>query len=142
MPSNLLKRGAAGYASVDLSQRAKRDAYALRTPYLADFAAGRTRELVRWPLGIVGFIPGGKVACQQFGSTILKLDFLVFFSDPLETQPHDPDVKALLRLAVVWNVLIACNRTSADFIISSPLMDGQYDRRLPDYRGYRQRATP
>jgi len=51
-------------------------------------------------------------------------------------------VKALLRLAVVWNVLIACNRTSADFIISSPLMDGQYDRRLPDYRGYRQRATP
>src|SRR5450756_2799285 len=52
MPSNLLKRGAAGYASVDLSQQAKRDAYALRTPYLADFAAGRTRELVRWPLGI------------------------------------------------------------------------------------------
>jgi methylglyoxal synthase len=57
--------------------------------------------------------------------------------DPLEPQPHDPDVKALLRIAVVWNVPVACNRASADFMISSPLMDSPYERILPDYEGYR-----
>jgi hypothetical protein len=54
-------------------------------------------------------------------------------------MPHDPDVKALLRMAVVWNIPIACNRASADFMISSPLMDGEYDRLVPDYEGYRTR---
>jgi methylglyoxal synthase len=57
----------------------------------------------------------------------------------LEPLPHDPDVKALLRLAVVWNIPIACNRASADFMISSPLMDGEYDRLVPDYKDYRTR---
>jgi methylglyoxal synthase len=62
----------------------------------------------------------------------------------LEPVPHDPDVKALLRMAVVWNIPIACNRASADFMISSPLMDEEYDRLVPDYEGYRTRtlATP
>jgi methylglyoxal synthase len=75
---------------------------------------------------------------QQLGALIAQgqVDFLVFFWDPLEPQPHDPDVKALLRLAVVWNIPIACNRASADFMISSPLMTGDYERELPDYRGY------
>lgn len=68
-----------------------------------------------------------------------QIDFLIFFWDPLEPQPHDPDVKALLRMAVVWNIPIACNRTSADFMISSPLMDGEYERLLPDYDDYRTR---
>ncbi|HEX2710457.1 MAG TPA: methylglyoxal synthase, partial [Candidatus Deferrimicrobium sp.] len=67
------------------------------------------------------------------------IDFLIFFWDPLEPQPHDPDVKALLRMAVVWNIPIACNRASADFMISSPLMDGDYDRLVPDYDVYRNR---
>jgi methylglyoxal synthase len=56
-------------------------------------------------------------------------------------MPHDPDVKALLRMAVVWNIPIACNRASADFMISSPLMDGEYERLVPDYGIYRTRMV-
>ena len=78
---------------------------------------------------------------QQIGARIVdnEIDFLIFFWDPLEPQPHDPDVKALLRMAVVWNIPIACNRASADFMISSPLMDSEYDRLVPDYSGYQNR---
>jgi methylglyoxal synthase len=79
----------------------------------------------------------------QIGAKIADggIDFLIFFWDPLEPLPHDPDVKALLRIAVVWNIPVACNRTSADFMISSPLMSGEYARILPDYEEYRTRAT-
>jgi methylglyoxal synthase len=72
---------------------------------------------------------------QQIGAKITEgdLDFLIFFWDPLESQPHDSDVRALLRIAVVWNVPVACNRASADFIITSPLMTEQYERFVPNY---------
>jgi len=72
---------------------------------------------------------------QQIGAKIAEgqVDFIIFFWDPLQPQPHDPDVKALLRLAVVWNVPVACNRASADFMISSPLMGSTYVRTLPNF---------
>ena len=66
---------------------------------------------------------------------------MIFFWDPLEPQPHDTDVKALLRIAVVWNIPVACNRASADFIISSPLMSSTYERLVPDYSKYRTRLA-
>ena len=61
---------------------------------------------------------------------------LIFFWDPLASQPHDPDVKALLRLAAVWNIPVACNEVSADMLLSSPLMDTEFERSLPDYEKY------
>ena len=78
---------------------------------------------------------------QQIGAKIAEglIDFIIFFWDPLEPQPHDPDVKALLRLAVVWNVPVACNRATADFMISSPLMNSAYERTLPDFEAHMTR---
>ena len=78
---------------------------------------------------------------QQIGARIAEgaVDFIIFFWFPLEPQPHDPDVKALLRLAVVWNVPVACNRATADFMISSPLMSSAYKRALPDFDAHLNR---
>ncbi len=80
----------------------------------------------------------------QIGAMIADgtIDFLVFFWDPLEPQPHDTDVKSLLRIAVVWNIPVACDRASADFMISSPLMTGSYRRTVPDYTAHNDRELP
>jgi methylglyoxal synthase len=107
------------------------------------YATGTTGEILERELGFaVKKLQSGPLGGdQQIGAKIAdgEINFLIFFWDPLEPMPHDPDVKALLRMAVVWNIPIACNRASADFMISSPLMDGEYDRLVPDYGEYRTR---
>ncbi|WP_148863190.1 methylglyoxal synthase [Marinobacter fonticola] len=79
---------------------------------------------------------------QQIGARISQgqVDLLIFFWDPLEPMSHDPDIKALLRIATLWNIPIACNESSADFIVSSPCFQ-QYQRREPDFSAYRNRAV-
>ena len=107
------------------------------------YATGTTGKVLEQELGskITIFESGPLGGDQQIGARIAEgcIDFLIFFWDPLESLSHDPDVKALLRVAVVWNIPTACNRASADFMISSPLMSQEYQRTLPDYESYRQR---
>ncbi len=106
-------------------------------------ATGTTGRILAQELGlnITIYESGPLGGDQQIGSRISegKIDFLIFFWDPLAQLPHDPDVKALLRIAVVWNIPIACNRSSADFLISSTLMCQEYPRLLPEYEKYRAR---
>lgn len=107
------------------------------------YSTGTTGKLLEQELGIpINKLQSGPLGGdQQIGGKIADgdIDFMIFFWDPLQPQPHDPDVKALLRIAVVWNIPIACNRASADFMFSSPLMSEEYDRILPDYGEYQER---
>jgi methylglyoxal synthase len=102
------------------------------------FGTGTTGSLIRREVGldVKTFQSGPLGGDQQIGAKIAQgeIDFLIFFWDPLETHPHDPDVKALLRIAVVWNIPIACNRASADFMVSSQLMSKRYERIVIDYK--------
>jgi methylglyoxal synthase len=99
-------------------------------------ATGTTGGLVEKALGIAvhKYKSGPLGGDQQIGALIAekKLDWLIFFWDPLNPAPHDPDVKALLRLCSVWNLPVACNRSTADMLITSPLFDA-YQRAIPDY---------
>jgi len=125
----------------DMLQWAKFNADTLRRHTL--YATGTTGRVLEKECGLsINILESGPLGGDmQVGARIAEgnIDFLIFFWDPLEPLPHDPDVKALLRVAVVWNIPIAMNRSSADFLISSKLMNEDYCRLLPDYECYRRR---
>ncbi len=107
------------------------------------FATGTTGRLLEEALDIsvVRLLSGPLGGDQQIGALIAegKIDMLFFFWDPMEAQPHDPDIKALLRLCVVWNIPMACDRATADYIVTSALMNIEYETAIPDYRNYTKR---
>lgn len=109
------------------------------------YATGTTGRLLEEHLGIeITRLQSGPLGGdQQLGALIAggNIDMMIFFWDPLEPQPHDTDVKALLRIAVVWNIPVACNRATADFIISSPLMTGPYQQMRPNYEAHLMRKV-
>ena len=106
-------------------------------------ATGTTGKLLESQLDrpVQKMLSGPLGGDQQIGSMIAeaRIDILIFFWDPMEAQPHDPDVKALLRVAVTYNIPIACDRATADFLLTSPLMHEEYEAILPDYSIYTKR---
>lgn len=98
---------------------------------------GTTSRLISEATGlnVKGFKSGPLGGDQQIGSRIAEgeINFMIFFWDPLESQPHDPDVKALLRIAALYNIPIANNESTADFLLASPLMEKEYYRKVIDY---------
>lgn len=101
------------------------------------FGTGTTGSLVanKLDLPVHTFESGPLGGDLQIGTAIVnnEIDLMIFFWDPLQAQPHDVDVKALQRIGIVYNIPLACNRSSADFMISSPLMDANYERFIVDY---------
>ena len=110
------------------------------------FGTGTTGSLLasELDLDVTRFLSGPLGGDQQIGAGIAegRVDLVIFFWDPLEPQPHDVDVKALLRIAVVYNIPIACNRASADFMLSSPLLDRGYERLVADFEGEARARLP
>lgn len=109
------------------------------------YATGTTGMVIERETGLPvnKLISGPLGGDQQVGSLITegKIDLLIFFWDPFEPLPHDPDVKALLRIAAVWNIPVACNQISADFFVASPLFNTECKRSVPDYVSYMAKRT-
>jgi len=107
------------------------------------YATGTTGKLIEDALkiSILKLLSGPLGGDQQIGALVAEggIDMIIFFWDPMAALCHDVDVKALLRVAVVWNIPIANNRTSADFLLTSPLMSEEYNVRLPDYASHSTR---
>ena len=126
----------------DLVEWAKFNRELLSAHYL--YATGTTGAMLERELRLhIEMLESGPLGGdQQIGSKISggDIDFVVFLSDPLQAMPHDADIKALLRIAVVWNIPVACNRASADFMISSPLMSAAYERVVNVYTNYGSRT--
>lgn len=108
-------------------------------------ATGTTGKLIEEKIGIPvkRLLSGPLGGDQQIGSLIAEgsVDILIFFWDPMAAQPHDPDIKALLRLAVTWNLPFACDRATADFLLTSPFMQSEYHCNIPDYGQYLSRQV-
>ncbi|MEY4052956.1 MAG: hypothetical protein RIR64_1941 [Bacteroidota bacterium] len=108
-------------------------------------ATGTTGKLIEEALDqpVVKLLSGPLGGDQQIGAMIATgdIDVIFFFFDPMEAQPHDSDVKALLRLAVAWNLPMACDRTTADFLMTSRFMQEEYSYELPDYTQYLNRKV-
>ncbi len=109
------------------------------------FATGTTGRLVEESIDrpVTKLFSGPLGGDQQIGALVAEgvVDMIIFFWDPMASQPHDPDIKALLRLGVVWNIPMACNRATADFMLTSPLMNDEYESRLTDYSVYLSRKV-
>jgi methylglyoxal synthase len=106
-------------------------------------ATGTTGKLLEKSLDrpVKSLLSGPLGGDQQIGALIASgdIDLLIFFFDPMEAQPHDSDVKALLRVAVAWNCIVALDRATADFVLTSPLMMDEYVASIPDYTTYLNR---
>lgn len=129
------KRDLIDWAQYNKAALARHDLVATGTTgkMLEDQLDRPVKKLLSGPLG----------GDQQIGALIAegKVDILIFFWDPMEAQPHDPDIRALLRVAVTWNIPIACDRATADFIFTSPLMHDDYSSHIPDYTDYVKRPV-
>ena len=108
-------------------------------------ATGTTGDLIERTLDfkVTRYLSGPMGGDQQIGGAIATgdIDALIFFWDPFEPLPHDPDVKALLRIAAVWNIPVACNRATADMMIHSDEFRSEYETKVPDYKNYQKERS-